>query len=364
MRTWLALTALGWLSACGLGGEPAAVRHTDAATLRRTPLGPVVGSAGSAGTHAWHGIPFAKPPVGALRWRAPQPAEAWTETREALADAPGWAQPPPPIGAEPNADGSMGSEDCLYLNVFAPAFAPDAVPKGKERLPVMVWIHGGGNSIGDARIYDGGHLAGEQNVVVVAVQYRMGPFGWFRNAVLRADPGASAEDQSGNYGTLDLIESLRWVKANAAAFGGDPARVTVFGESAGGRNVFTLLQSPLAKGLFQRAISESGGVRSGELAEAENLTTDPVPGHANSSNELLLRLLEKHRGAKDRAAAQAFTASLSPADIAAFLRERTAGEILAAYTGSPGMGMLHFPQIFADGTVIPPAPPDSHSAAR
>jgi para-nitrobenzyl esterase len=227
----------------------------------------------------------------------------------------------------------------------------------------MVWIHGGGNSIGDARFYDGGFLAAEQGVIVMAVQYRMGPFGWLRHAALRADAGADGEDQSGNFGTLDLIESLRWVEANIAAFGGDPARVTVFGESAGGRNTFTLLQSPLAKGLFQRAISESGGMRFDPLSAAENLTSDPEPGHENSSNELLLRLLVKHRGAKDRNAALALAASLPPAEIATFLRERTAGEILAVYTGSRGMGMLNFPQIFADGTALPADAPEQHFRA-
>jgi len=342
----LALLAL----ACG---RAAPERHADAATHRRTALGEVVGHLGADGTHAWHGLPFAQPPVGPLRWRAPAPAEPWTGVREALADPHGCAQPPPPIRAHPNPDGSSGSEDCLYLNVFAPAFAENAVPQGAERLPVMVWIHGGGNSIGDARLYDGGHLAGEQHVIVVAVQYRLGPFGWLRHAALRADAGASEAEQSGNFGTLDLIEALRWVKANIAAFGGDPARVTVFGESAGGRNTYTLVQSPLAAGLFQRAISESGGVSAPTLAQAENLATAPEPGWENSSSELLLRLLQKHRGAKDRDAALALAASLSPAETAAFLRERSPGELLAAYAGGAGMGMLRFPNTFPDGAVLP-----------
>jgi para-nitrobenzyl esterase len=358
MRHPLAFALLALGMACGLDSEPPPVPTADAATQRRTALGELVGHAGSADTHAWHGIPFAQPPLGALRWRAPVPAEPWAGVREALAEPSGCAQPPPPLGE------SRSGEDCLYLNVFAPAFAPDAVPQGEARLPVMVWIHGGGNSIGDAGLYDGGHLAAEQGVIVVAVQYRMGPFGWLRHAALRADAGATAADQSGNYGTLDLIEALRWVQANVAAFGGDPGRVTIFGESAGGRNVFTLLQSPLAAGLFQRAISESGGISSPTLAEGENLADDPAaPGHENSSNELLLRLLVNHRGAADREAARTLAATLSPAETAAFLRERTSDEILAVYTGSRGMGMLNFPQIFPDGTVLPADAADAHFPA-
>jgi para-nitrobenzyl esterase len=359
-------TAILWLllaSACGLRAPEQPPRVADPATRRATAQGVVVGSQGSAGTHAWRGIPFARPPVGALRWRAPLPAEPWTGVFEALADAPGCAQPAPVLGGETNPDGSSGSEDCLYLNVFAPAFAPDAVPVGAARLPVMVWIHGGGNSIGDASLYDGGFLAAAHGVVVVAVQYRLGPFGWLRHASLRADPGLSAEDRSGNYGTLDLVQALRWVERNAAAFGGDPERVTVFGESAGGRNTFTMLQSPLAAGLFQRAIVQSGGLASPSLAEAENLASDAEPGHENSSGELLLRLLEKHRGAKDREAARALAASLGDAGVAAFLRERSPGEIFAAYAGSAGMGMLRFPQIFPDGVVMPADQPERHFSA-
>jgi para-nitrobenzyl esterase len=353
MRVTALLPLTIFAAACGLASDPPPVRTADAGTRRTTALGEVVGYVGTGGTHAWRGIPFAEPPVGALRWRAPVPKATWTGVRKALADAAPCAQPPPPIGGEPNADGSAGSEDCLYLNVFAPAFAADALPTGPARRPVMVWIHGGGNSVGDARIYDGGHLAAKHGVVVVAVQYRLGPFGWLRHAALRSDAGATDADRSGNFGTLDLVEALRWVQANVAAFGGDPGRVTVFGESAGGRNTFSMLQTPLAAGLFHRAIAQSGGLSGPTLAEAENLATDAEPGHENSSNELLLRLLEAHRGAADREAARALAASLAPAEVAAFLRERTPGEILAAYTGSSGMGMLRFPQLFPDGAVMP-----------
>ena len=149
--------------------------------------------------------------------------------------------------------GIGGQEDCLYLNVFAPK-AP-----GVGKRPVMVWIHGGGNSIGTASFYDGSHLATSQDVVVVTTQYRLGPLGWLRHAALRAGT-TDATEQSGNFGTLDLVAALRWVRDNAAAFGGDPDNVTIFGESAGGQDVYTLLLAPQARGLFHRAIAQSGGL--------------------------------------------------------------------------------------------------------
>jgi para-nitrobenzyl esterase len=353
---WLVL-----FSACGLGAPEREPRVAAPETRRTTSLGDVVGALGSEGTHAWYGIPFAKPPTGDRRWRAPEAAAPWGDLREALADPAACPQPAPALGDGDNPDGTRGNEDCLYLNVFAPAFEAEAVPGDADLRPVMVWIHGGGNSIGDSGLYDGGHLAAAHGVVVVVVQYRLGPLGWLRHASLRS--GADALDASGNYGTLDLIES-RWVRANIAAFGGDPERVTVFGESAGGRNTFTMLQSPLAKGLFQRAIVQSGGLSAPTLAEAENLTTDREPGHLNSGSELLLRLLAAHGGAIDREAARAKAASLGDAGVASFLRERTPGELLAAYEGSSGMGLLRFPQIFPDGTVMPTESADSYGSAE
>jgi para-nitrobenzyl esterase len=137
-----------------------------------------------------------------------------------------------------------GAEDCLYLNVWAPSFAAGEVPSGGARLPVMVWIHGGGNSVGHGGFYDGSNLASTENVLVLTANYRLGPLGWFRHAALRGE-GTTAAERSGNFTTLDLVRVLEWVRENAAAFGGDPDNVTIFGESAGGTNVVTLLVSPL-----------------------------------------------------------------------------------------------------------------------
>jgi para-nitrobenzyl esterase len=198
------------------------------------------------GLSVYRGIPFAAPPVGELRWKAPQPAVKWQGVLKAEAFGPACLQNNAAI-----ANLAKPSEDCLYLNVWTPA------TRAGERLPVMVWIHGGGFTAGSPpeRLYHGEAIA-KKGVVVVTVAYRLGVFGFM------AHPGLSAESSrhvSGNYGLLDMIAGLQWVKKNVAAFGGDPGRVTIFGESAGGIAVSMLCASPLAKGLFQAAISQSGG---------------------------------------------------------------------------------------------------------
>jgi para-nitrobenzyl esterase len=323
----VALAAAG--AACG-AQPPEPTAPVAAVTTRRAlPAGDVVGFAGLHGGHAWRGLPFAQPPLAELRWRAPQPLPRWQGAREALAFGAPCPQFASAIGGVPGERGEIvGSEDCLFLDVYAPAFAPEAVPSGAARLPVMVWIHGGGNTIGAARFYDGSALASGQNVIVVTIQYRLGALGWFRHASLRE--GASPQDASGNFGTLDQIRALEWVRDNVAAFGGDPGNVTIFGESAGARNVLALLTSPPAAGLFHRAIAQSGGTRSASLAEAENLASDREPGATTSSNEIVKRL------------------GVAPAA----LREVSAEQLLRAYDAS-GIGMYDAPQIFPDGVVLP-----------
>jgi len=209
------------------------------------------------GMQIYRGIPFAAPPVGNLRWKPPQPVAPWEGVRDCTAFGPACPQPKQAL-MPINADGQ--SEDCLYLNVWTPAKTTG------ERLPVMVWIHGGGctTGAGSLAIYDGSNLA-RQGVVVVTINYRLGPFGFFAHPLLSAE---LPQGVSGNYGFLDQIAALRWVHNNIAAFGGDPGCVTIFGESAGSCSVVRLLISPLAKGLFHRAIAESGGIgRSRHLRE-------------------------------------------------------------------------------------------------
>jgi len=348
----LLLLVLG-TAGCRQSREARAVA-LDPATRRSTSSGDIVGGKGRYGSSAWFGIPYAKPPIGPLRWRAPQPAEPWSGVREALSFGAPCPQYTSPFGGVEGRPGTqVGSEDCLTLNIWTPHFASEQLPAGEQRLPVMVWIHGGGNSMGTARFYDGGNLAASQGVVVVTVQYRLGPFGWLRSAALRAD-ATSDQERSGNFGTLDLVRSLEWVHDNISAFGGDPGNVTIFGESAGGTDVYTLLVEPQAKGLFHRAIAESGGTYRVSPQEAENFTDAAQPGHRQSSGEILLRLLQRD-GAADRAAAQAKLAAMSDAEVATYLRGKSSSEILRVYTPEPG-GMIRMPLVFADGTVLPDGP--------
>lgn len=195
-----------------------------------------------SGLTVYRGIPFAAPPVGDLRWRPPQPAPAWDGVRAARSFAPDPYQG--------DGKGAVG-EDCLYLNVWTPARSVG------DRIPVLVWIYGGGFSFGSTSTptHNGEHLA-RKGVVLVSLNYRVGPLGFLAHPELSAE---SPRKVSGNYGLLDLISGLQWVRQNIAAFGGDPAQVTIFGESAGGIAVSMLCASPEARGLFRGAISQSGG---------------------------------------------------------------------------------------------------------
>jgi para-nitrobenzyl esterase len=195
------------------------------------------------------GIPYAAPPVGPLRWRSPQPVSSWRGVRRATAYSPACPQ----LGKyPPDAPQEATSEDCLTLNIWAPDRGNAA------KLPVMVWIHGGGlvNGSGSLPHYAGDQLA-SRGVVVVTINYRLGALGFLAHPELNRE---SAHGGSGNYGLLDQIAALKWVNRNIAAFGGDPDRVTIFGQSSGSFSVSMLVASPLAKGLFRRAIGQSGAV--------------------------------------------------------------------------------------------------------
>jgi para-nitrobenzyl esterase len=237
------LIVWGAAAAC-LASAPAS--QAESGPVVDAPAGRLQGAA-EDGLLVFKGIPYAAPPVGPARWKPPSPAQHWSETREATQFGPACFQPNPRstnLYADPPA---ATSEDCLSLNVWT--------PKGARNAPVMVWIHGGSLTSGASSeaIYDGARLA-RKGMVVVSINYRLGVLGYL------AHPGLSAESPqgiSGNYGLLDQIEALRWIKRNIAAFGGDPSEVTIAGESAGALSVMYLMASAPARGLFARAISES-----------------------------------------------------------------------------------------------------------
>lgn len=254
--------------------------------------GKVTGVAGD-GIVSFKGIPFAAPPVGDLRWKAPQPVKPWSGVKDASKWAPACIQDPmfPQIFAAP----AEVSEDCLYLNVWTPA------KTAGDELPVMVWIYGGGFVGGQtsAPIYEGTKLA-KKGIVLVSVAYRLGAFGFLAHPELSKESGKG----SGNYGLQDQIAGLQWVKANIAKFGGDPGKVTIFGESAGGISVSMLAASPAAKGLFRRAISESGGSFGGARYTNEGGMNVPALKVAEARGQVFLAKL----GASSISAARALGA--------------------------------------------------------
>jgi para-nitrobenzyl esterase len=248
------------------------VAHLAQAAVVTTQSGRLQGVAADAagGVAVYRGIPYAAPPVGALRWREPQPPSAWSGIRQASTDAPGCMQIVAPNRLPWTAEfmhhGPV-SEDCLYLNLWTPAHA------ATDRLAVLVFIYGGGFTEGSVSVplYDGTALA-RRNLIVVTINYRLGAFGFLAHPALTQE---SAHHASGNYGLMDQVAALRWVQANIAAFGGDPTRVTISGQSAGAMSAYLLTVAPTAQGLFQRAIIESGpgALASFGMPTAKALTT-------------------------------------------------------------------------------------------
>ena len=249
------------------------VRAADLATVDSG----TVRGASADGVVSFKGIPFAQPPVGELRWRPPQPVKRWSGVREATSYGADCMQDPFPGDAAPL--GVPPAEDCLYINVWRPAKPSSA------KLPVMFWIYGGGfvNGGSSPAVYDGSEFA-RNDVVLVSFNYRLGHFGFF------AHPALAAEQKGGllgNYGLMDQLAALQWVKRNIAAFGGDPQNVTIFGESAGGMSVHILMTSPLAQGLFHKAIVQSGGGRPGVLGDR------PLSGAPDSGETRALAFARK-----------------------------------------------------------------------
>lgn len=335
-----------------------AAREIDPASKRATSSGPVVGFSDNYDTHAWLGIPYAQPPVGELRWKAPRPHQGWDDVKNATDYSSACLQFWGALaGTEGEVGDIVGQEDCLSLNVWAPK---EAVDNGvvNTKYPTMVWIHGGGNDSGTASIYQGHHLAGSQKVVVVTVNYRVGLLGWLSHKAIR-ETADNPEDASGNFGTLDLIQALKWVQNNISEFGGDPNNVTIFGESAGGRNVYSLIASPLAKGLFHRAIAQSGTVDTTLRTLAEDFPEQPntkaVSGLKNSSNALLELVLKQQQPNASSQQLRKQITDMGAQDVLNMIRAMDAKELmqLASDNSDADGGYMRVARVIRDGYVIP-----------
>lgn len=284
-----------------------------------------VGATSERDSWSWKGIPYAEAPTEDLRWRAPQDVSPWNGVREAYSYGE-------PCAQKYRAAALAGSEDCLVLNVWR--------PKSKStQLPVFVWIHGGANRAGSSSTpgLSGANFAVRGQAIFVSMNYRLGPLGWFSHQALEdVDP----DTNSGNFGTLDIIKTLEWVRDNIEHFGGNPNNVTVAGSSAGGINVLSLLISPRAEGLFHKAVSQSG-----------LLAVMPVAEARASGNSMLADIMVSEEWASSPEEATELLESLPKNAIRSLLKTASISSVLAAFS-SEGFGGLGNPSVIADGSVI------------
>ncbi|SDY61353.1 para-nitrobenzyl esterase [Variovorax sp. YR266] len=375
IATMATAAALAALSACGGGSSgssgftflpsapppapaPPAPPPADGPMVRQTTAGKIEGvdDGDSSGTYYWKGVPFAQPPVGALRWRAPVAPEAWSDIRPATKFgnaclqigrifSPGLNNTyDATIGT--NLGKPVGSEDCLFVNIWRPA-------TDEKNLPVLLFVHGGSNISGYTAdpLYDGAKLAKTANAVVITASYRLGILGFLNMPQLK--PGGTAGDDSGNFALLDNMAALRFIQNNVANFGGDPGNVTLSGESAGATNLLSVMTSPMAKGLFHKAFEMSGGI-----SLASNLPPGTLPSLSPASTSLaqgaaiLEKLLVADGTAADATAAKAYIATRTPAQIAEYLRAQDGGRMLGTVVAA-GLGSVG---PIPDGTVIPTDP--------
>jgi para-nitrobenzyl esterase len=285
-------------------------------------------------TLIWKGVPFASAPVGTLRWAPPKDPLPWDGVREAMTSAKKCTQLQSTIDwirtgiLDPDS-----SEDCLYVDIYRPNH-----PSHPGLLPVYVYIHGGSNFMGAASLYDGKVLAKQSDVVAVCVQYRLGPMGWFYHPAIQTG-GTDRLTDSGNFGTLDNVQALKWIQKNIQSFGGDPGNVTITGESAGAHNVMNLVVSPLGKDLFQRAMSQSGGMTTATMASARN-----------TANSIIEKVIRYKENIDAPTATTRRTAMEKDGTLKAYLNGIDAGTFFLAFQkfGMPP----NFPAI-EDGTVMP-----------
>ena len=288
----------------------------------------------SSGVLNWDDIPYAKPPVGNLRWKAPRKIANPNNILLAK-DNNFCVQRPSGMGGSEGEGYFSGTEDCLYLDIKAPKNSSE------KQLPVMFWIHGGGNTSGLKDLYDFSKMVKRHDIVVVSINYRLGPFGWFTHPSIQ--DLQNGLDKTSNFGTLDIIEALKWVQSNISLFGGDPGNVTIFGESAGGHNVFSLLASKEAKGLFHKAISQSGYTTSiqADIAFKQD-TYSPTSNH--TSFNIVDRVLQKN-------AVKINQSSLDKKKLRKILLDLSAKDFFSHYAKRPSYEEI--PLLTADGIVIP-----------
>ncbi|MCW5657658.1 MAG: carboxylesterase family protein [Burkholderiaceae bacterium] len=368
LRT-LACVAVGaWLVGC------AAPPSSRPAMQRDTTWGPVIGSddSGSHGTWSWKGVPYARPPVGALRWRAPQDPQAWTAPRDATAYAPACVQTgrlysPGLHNRYDETIGStlgktVGAEDCLYLNIWTPA---STAPKPRA---VIVFVHGGSNITGYTAdpVYDGATFARNEDAVVVSVNYRLGIFGFLNLSSLKT---GDRNDDSGNYALLDIVKALEFVQAHAASFGGDPQRVVLMGQSAGAVNVYALLTSPMvtarAKPLFHRVVALSGGISTAaSLPKGAIAGVLPASLWAMRGEALLLEALVADGRAPDAAAARKLVAEHGPGEMARWLRSRSPDALLGVVRARLAARGMAASNPVADGWIVATDPIAAIRAGR
>jgi para-nitrobenzyl esterase len=279
----------------------------------------------NSGVISWNNIPYAEPPVEDLRWKAPRDFKSDLLIQDSK-QITYCVQEPSGLGGADGETLVVGSEDCLYLDIKTPK-------KIDKPLPVMFWIHGGGNTTGRKDIYDFSKMVKDHQVIVVTINYRLGPLGWFTHPDIQGNQ--EDIDKTSNFGTLDIIHALKWVNENISNFGGDKNNVTIFGESAGGHNVLSLLVSPLAKGLFHKAISQSGYTTSISAQKAYK-QTEYSDTSANTSSEFVRKTLSKFDN--------------KPTDTRQMLLALSVEDIYQEYIGKSN---LNIPLLTNDGIVIP-----------
>ena len=282
----------------------------------------------------WDDIPYAKPPIGELRWKAPRKINNLSQIIIPKENN-FCVQRPSGMGGSEGDGFFSGSEDCLYLDVKTPSY------KLNKKLPVMFWIHGGGNTSGLKDLYDFSTMVNRHNVVVVSINYRLGPFGWFTHPAIQGLQ--TGIDKSSNFGTLDIIEALKWVQSNISLFGGDPDSVTIFGESAGGHNVLSLLASQQAKGLFHKAISQSGYTTSIDVNAAYKQDKD-TPTSNHTTFNIVNRILKQKSINNDQE-------TIDKSELRAMLLDLKSEEFFSYYADRPSYEEI--PLLTADDVVVP-----------